>query len=158
MGMRGPYRRKTIAERFWPKVNKTDGCWEWTGSRHPDGAGQLQAPGSPQHGRGSPLHAPRVSWELHYGPIPEGLWVLHRCDNRPCVRPDHLFLGTHDDNMRDMADKGRTGNRKLTAEQVSEMRRLYTTGVGAYRLSRLFGLNKRTVQHIIRGVHYREVA
>jgi hypothetical protein len=94
--------RKPIAERFWPKVRKSDGCWVWTGTRSPEGYGRL----SSERGR-PPLYAHRVSWEIHYGPIPEGYGVHHHCDNRPCVRPKHLFCSPHADNMRDMMAKGR---------------------------------------------------
>jgi hypothetical protein len=59
-----------------------------------------------------PMGAHCASWLIHYGPIPDGLFVLHRCDNPPCVRPDHLFLGTHTDNMRDMAAKGRQSKQR----------------------------------------------
>ncbi|MGW2169160.1 HNH endonuclease signature motif containing protein [Streptomyces sp. NPDC001705] len=91
-------------ELFWPKVQWTrDGCWEWGASRHRNGYGQFHLPGK----RHALAH--RASWLLLFGPIPDGLHVLHRCDNRPCVRPDHLFLGTRVDNMQDMAAKGRRG-------------------------------------------------
>jgi HNH endonuclease len=90
----------SLEERFWPKVEKTDGCWYWTASCDPCGYGHFSIDGK--------LHsAHRVSWELAYGPIPDRLDVLHKCDNPPCVRPDHLFLGTHTDNMVDMISKGR---------------------------------------------------
>ena len=95
---------KTITERFWTKVEKSDGCWIWKGSRHHNGYGYLHRGG---HTDRHPARAHRFSWEIHNGPIPVGLWVLHRCDNPPCVRPDHLFLGTRKDNMVDCAAKGR---------------------------------------------------
>jgi hypothetical protein len=93
--------------RFWRFVRKGDGCWEWTGGRTAAG----------WHGRFAVkatrpaviVMAHRFSWELHYGPIPDGMEVCHHCDNPPCGRPDHLFLGTHADNMRDAGNKGRTG-------------------------------------------------
>lgn len=89
--------------RFWAKVDRSGGpeaCWPWTGARAWNGYGQF--------GDGGQIHiASRVAWELSCGPIAEGLHVLHRCDNPPCVNPAHLFLGTHSDNMRDMVAKGR---------------------------------------------------
>lgn len=94
-------RARPVADRFWPKVQKGDGCWEWQGSRLPHGYGHLTIPG-----RGVP-YAHRISWELTHGEIPDGLWVLHHCDNPPCVRPDHLFLGTAQDNVDDSIRKGR---------------------------------------------------
>lgn len=84
-------------EKFWARVAKSDGCWEWQGRRHGRGYGVT--------GHGIFTH--RLSWEVHNGPIPDGLYVLHRCDNRICVRPDHLFLGTALDNARDAMAKDR---------------------------------------------------
>jgi hypothetical protein len=95
--------RRDPATRFWKYVTKSDGCWEWQGSRMPFGYGELNINKVPQC-------AHRLSWELHYGPIEEGLSVLHSCDNPPCVNPAHLFLGTQSDNMRDCASKGRSRN------------------------------------------------
>jgi hypothetical protein len=86
--------------RFWAKVSKGDGCWIWTGSRNPKGYGRLNT-----GNRVRLAHA--ISWELSHGAVPDGLWVLHRCDNPPCVRPDHLWLGTAADNTADMVAKGR---------------------------------------------------
>ena len=88
-----------VSQRFWDKVKKTPACWVWAGVTFRNGYGQF--------GRHSLAH--RIAWELMYGPIPAGLCVLHRCDNPPCVRPDHLFLGTVADNNHDMCAKGRNG-------------------------------------------------
>lgn len=87
-------------DRFWSKVNKTDGCWLWIASRHKKGYGQFKLDGKMRK-------AHRVAWELTYGPIPPDKNVCHTCDNPPCVRPDHLFLGTNGDNVRDAVKKGR---------------------------------------------------
>lgn len=96
--------RRPLSERFWEKVQKTDGCWLWTGNRHPKGYGYISEGGR----AGSDLRAHRVAWELTYGPIPAGLWVRHKCDTPPCVRPDHLELGTAAENSRDMVERGRS--------------------------------------------------
>ena len=92
-----------MTERFWSKVNITDTCWEWTAARHSDGYGIIARPG---HGTGW-LLAHRYSAMLHFGMFDRRLQVLHHCDNPPCVRPEHLFLGEHGVNMRDMVAKGR---------------------------------------------------
>ncbi len=95
---------KTPVERFWPKVHRTDTCWLWIAGKNHWGYGKF---GICKRGPGSIVQAHRFSWELHFGPIPDGLFVLHRCDVPACVRPDHLFLGTALDNMQDMRAKGR---------------------------------------------------
>lgn len=105
-------------ERFWEKVNKTEICWEWMGYRDRTGYGSFGY--AHQHNK----MAHRYSWEIHFGEIPQGLKVLHHCDNPPCVRPDHLFVGTQIDNINDMMSKGRkavgvdSGVAKLTEDQV----------------------------------------
>ena len=87
--------------RFWRFVEKTEGCWLWTGAKTGGGYGYIRRSGKEK------MSAHRASWEMHNGPVPEGLWVLHRCDTPACVRPDHLFVGTRADNMRDAHEKGR---------------------------------------------------
>ena len=100
--MHPQYTPKDVS-RFWSKVNRTDNpndCWEWNASRVSGGYGQAI-----RFGKSSVAH--RVAWELTQGPIPEGIFVCHRCDNRLCCNPAHLFLGTARDNNRDKMDKGR---------------------------------------------------
>lgn len=94
-------RRISFNDRFWARVNKTSTCWVWIGSLFSGSKyGQVK-----YRGKTSQVH--RVSWEINFGKIPEGLCVCHHCDNPPCVRPDHLFLGTNYHNTMDSVRKGR---------------------------------------------------
>jgi hypothetical protein len=90
--------------RFWRFIQMGEGCWEWLGTRV----------GKQRRARFEGIMASRFIWELVVGPIPPGLWVLHRCDNPGCVNPEHLFLGTRADNMRDAHLKGRINMRKVS--------------------------------------------
>lgn len=100
-----------IKDRFERQVMRglPSGCWLWTGSLTANGYGQIG-----RDGGGGVTYAHRASYEMHIGPIPDGLHVRHRCDNPPCVNPMHLELGTHADNMRDMASRGRASNQNAT--------------------------------------------
>lgn len=131
-------RRKPLRERFDAKwcPEPFSGCWLWT-------AGALSGM---QYGTfgvdtGVSHLAHRVSWELHRGPIPEGLCVLHRCDTPLCVNPEHLWLGTYADNNEDMAAKGRV-NRRLTPENVREIR---SSGESHAALGRRFKVHPKTI-------------
>lgn len=101
LGFDMAYKARPIAERFWEKVDKSGDCWIWLAARHGSGYGNFMVKKGVLEG------AHRVSFRLTFGAIPDGLQVLHRCDNRVCVRPDHLFAGTQHDNMHDMISKGR---------------------------------------------------
>jgi hypothetical protein len=143
-----------VEPRFWSKVNKTPTCWLWTGTFYPTGYGILRVtfPNSPSRN----LRAHRVSWELHFGPIPEGMWVLHRCDVRACVRPDHLLLGTNADNIADMLRRERqsrgesNGTSKLTENQVRAMRAEYAAGgISQPALAKRYGIAPGTIEGIL---------
>jgi hypothetical protein len=101
-------QKASLEERFWTRVSwgPADRCWPWTGAGRGNGYGHVH-----RSGRGATTTlAHRLSWEIHHGPIPEGLFVLHRCDNPRCVNPAHLFLGTQKTNIHDMIGKGRRHN------------------------------------------------
>jgi hypothetical protein len=106
-------------DRFWSQVDVRgeDECWEWTGTRN-------QGYGNGCGGKS----AHRFSYDLAYGPIPKHQQVCHTCDNRACVNPNHLFLGTHAENMADMARKGRAPKSKLTPDIVRFLRTSYEPG------------------------------
>ena len=160
---------KPIAERFWPKVEKTEGCWLWRASRNRAGYGYF---GDWSHRRTRAAH--RVSWELAHGPIPPGLLVCHTCDNPPCVRPDHLFLGTHTDNLHDSMAKGRKygpahtarlprGTQhykaRFTDEDIRAIRDAYgRPGVTFERLARQYGVTGTTIHYIIKRHTWKHVA
>lgn len=148
--------------RFWKKVNKEGSvplhrphlgfCWEWTGAKYSNGYGSFRC--------GTRLGiAHRVAWELVKGAIPQGLLILHRCDNPPCVNPAHLFVGTYADNTNDRNSKGRAnpnppvGERqplsKLTAEDVLKIRKLHSEGVKQRELARAFKVAPQTISALI---------
>ena len=149
--------RNTV-ENFWSKVIKSaGGCWEWTGHKLPFGYGHIC------WGQKMTL-THRLSWRLTYGEIPEGLCVLHKCDNPSCVRPDHLFLGTYLDNNRDMAAKGRSqvGSQKSSArfdeEQVLKIRAEYIRGVFGYRkLAAKYEVAYGTIFQIINRLRWKHI-
>jgi hypothetical protein len=152
---------KSLTERFWQKVTPVDGCWEWHGGRLPGGYGRISAGGD----KGRMLLAHRVSWQLHNGLIPEGMDVLHRCDNRPCVNPAHLFLGTGADNMADKVSKGRqykprgetNAQAKLDVSKVGDIRTLYASGrYSQAELGRQFGVSQTAIGMIVRGETWQE--
>ena len=151
---RGGKPTGTLEQRFWAKVRKTEGCWLWIASTQRGGYGKLRI-GPRSKGQ---IRASRYSWELHNGPIPDGLYVCHHCDNPPCVRPDHLFLGLPQENEWDKRQKGRNlvGERnhqaKLTAEKVKEIRARYATGgISQRQLAAEYAVSQGTLGPIVRG-------
>jgi hypothetical protein len=149
----------TSAERLWSRVNRTDRCWEWTGALMQTGYGAIRI-----GNRTRTTH--RVAWELTYGAIPDGMFVCHRCDNRRCCNPSHLFLGTNQDNMRDASAKGRLkgigrptlrGERhhqcRLTDKQVVVIRQLWADGHSQAAIARTVGHSPSQINNI---VHHRQ--
>lgn len=141
-----------LDERFWARVDKTDNCWLWIGSKVHNGYGRIWS-------NGKTLLAHRFSYELHKGPIPKGLCVLHHCDVRNCVRPDHLFTGTRRDNTQDMIRKGRRGScgTKLTPNQVREIQERVANGETQMSLAEEFGVAQTTISHIKCGRVWKEI-
>ena len=150
---------RPIAERLFARVHKTRGCWIWTGSCGQAGHGQIMADRNIGPSRRL-RQTHRVSWEIHYGPIPDGLCVLHKCDNPACVRPDHLFIGTKADNTADMLGKQREARgvdlpqAKLTEKQVLEIR---ASDAPQRELARRYSVSQPAISNIKRGVYWRHL-
>lgn len=162
----GPKPRST-EERFWPRVNipvlpqgefLPDDCWEWQG-----GIARKTGYGRVWH-NGETRLAHRVSYELAYGPIPDGTLVCHHCDNPPCVRPDHLFAGSHQDNHDDRGAKGHTARGEniaqhiLIAPQVVEIKRRLNSGESHTAIAEDFPVSRTTVSYIAQGIRWAHVA
>lgn len=135
----------TTEDRFWAKVKKAPGdlCWEWQGHRRHAGHGQFALPGVVR------LDAHRYAWELVHGPIPAGMFICHKCDNPPCVRVDHLYLGVSRDNMHDMIRKGRKANATKPA-LVLRARAMLKAGASVRAVSAALGLAWWRVSYINR--------
>lgn len=155
-----------MSATFEDRIDKTGHCWEWIGPKDRDGYGQLTL-----GKRGTQVRAHRYSWELSNGPIPEGMFVLHRCDNPSCVNPRHLFLGTQTDNMRDMVAKGRgpdvsgesNPRAKLSREDVRQIIRHarhvpHHKGLTHQELAKRFGVSKSLISQIAQKRIWREIA
>jgi len=155
-------KRGTLSymDRFWSKVDKRgpDDCWEWTAYRAHFGHGRIRIDGISEGSH-------RVAWELTHGPIPEGMCVLHACDNPPCCNPSHLWLGTQSENIKDMYRKKRgrelhgeaINTAKLTAAEVTTMRALNTKGFSYSRLGREYGVTKQNARHICLRITWKHV-
>ena len=141
--MPGGRPKSDTTKRFLAKVRKMEsGCHEWTAGLHRDGYGKFVD-------FGKTIQSHRVAYTLFVGPIPSESWVLHRCDNRKCVNPKHLFLGNALANIRDMDSKKRRGSRsKLTYEQVAEIRRLLSQRYSQEVIAKKFGVTQSVVSRI----------
>lgn len=162
-------------DRFWSKVQRGDGCWLWTAAMRWNGYGVF--------GFGKRVvGAHRVAWELTNGPIPDRMCVCHRCDNRRCVRPEHLFLGTQAENLADMRAKKRqrggagehNGTKthperiargealpfsKLTEKAVREIRAHYARGgISMGALGRKYGVNQPAIMKVLRRLTWKHVS
>jgi hypothetical protein len=168
--------QRPLADRFWKFVDKAGPipehratlgqCWVWSGYRKQgknQGYGELAI--GPK-GRQEKLRAHRISWELHNGEIPSGLIVLHRCDNPPCVNPEHLELGTKFDNVRDMDVKGRrrirlpnvTSDKPVfTGEDILNIRNACSTGTSVLELAYIFESTRSHIDAIVTGASWKHV-
>jgi hypothetical protein len=159
-----------IEVRFWSKVTLSEGCWEWAAAC--DGAGYgsigIDTGGTWKDWKIVKTH--RWMWEFIHGPIPGDLFVLHKCDNRKCVRPDHLFLGTHLDNSNDKIAKGRdvilkgttNGRAKLTEADVLAIRAAHTYVPGkrngaVARLACQYGVSESMISDIVRRKNWKHL-
>lgn len=156
--------KKTIEQTFWQKVSKKEsGCWEWIGCIDALGYGRV---GKKKDCNISKAH--RLSWFIFNGKIPNGLLVCHKCDNRKCVNPNHLFLGTQSENMIDMVKKNRRnyvglfGEKnpmsKLNSALVSEIKNeRNTTGKSYKRISKMFGVSTMTVYRVCKNQLWKQI-
>lgn len=155
---------------FWARIEKGDDCWLWRGAMRPNGYGGYVM-------NRVPVYAHRLSWQIHHGPIPAGLFVCHRCDVKRCVRPDHLFLGTRQENMDDMKRKGRQAhgpthvararvsavkgsahyNAKLSDEKVVAIRHRRAAGEMLKSIAKDMGVNIRAVSKVVHGKRWAHV-
>lgn len=143
-----------IERKFWESVlvKELDECWEWRGSKDQDGYGKLHIT---KAGQELNLRSHRISYEIHFGSIPEDMLVCHKCDNPPCCNPKHLFLGTNQDNITDKIKKNRGTHgenhpsSKLTWRDVLKIRCLYeqNPNVNISHLARIYGVSRMTMKH-----------
>ncbi len=135
--------RSVVTERV-ARAPET-GCLEWQGALSSNGYGRLVV-----DGRSLSTH--RVAYEIHRGPIPAGMCVLHACDNRRCVNPDHLRIGTHAENSREMVDRGRyKGPSRLSPDDRAAIRRRFAAGELQRVIAADYGVCQATVSNVVRG-------
>ncbi len=149
MGSRNGPVPVPLEERFWQYVQKTNGCWLWTGTNNGLGYGMIYDTRC-----GEKVLAHRVSWEIHHGIIREGQNVLHRCDTPACVNPEHLFLGTHADNMADKTAKFRGRCSFKSADAITRILHLFRNGHRVRQLAEMFGVSPGTINNILSGRSY----
>jgi hypothetical protein len=151
-----------LKNRFWSKVNfkGNKGCWEWTASLDGKGYGQISI-------NGKTKRAHHIAWELTVGKIPKGKFICHHCDNKKCVNPNHLFLGTPLSNIQDMDKKGRRINSPLCGEKhgrsklknldVQEIKNLMKIGIKQRKIAEMFNIGVGTINHIAKGRQWKSI-
>lgn len=156
-GVKMPRWTKTAKERLLEKTAPAaNGCIEWTGCANQKGYGMMVYKGR--------IHAAhRVSWQEHFGAIPSGIMVMHKCDNPKCVNPEHLRLGTQQDNMDDMKEKGRQYTPRGEAHKRSKLtwaavRDIRTSGESARSLASKYGVSDMTIYYVKTGKGWKEPA
>lgn len=146
--------------RFWSKIvmgENPDDCWRWTGATTAFGYGVISA----GYKQGN-LRAHRLSWVLHNGPLPEDMFVLHRCDNPPCCNPRHLFVGAKRDNTRDMLAKDREargeqhGHARLASTEAAAIARMIREGSSASVAGAIYGVSRSHASAIAAGAKWRK--
>lgn len=154
-GHNGFGKRPTI-QRLFAKIKKTESCWLWLGRPGPGGYGRIMV-------RRKKWQAHRLLWTVVNGMIPAGLFVLHKCDNASCVRPDHLFLGTQKENLHDMSNKGRSlrGERnvkaKLSEQQIIEIRKRYFAGESQVSLMKFYPVDRGHISRIVNRICWKHI-
>ena len=166
-------KMRPLIDRLLAKVTKlSSGCWFWCGTKNGAGYGTIGL-GTKEQGKGF-VH--RVSYELHKGTIPDEMVVCHKCDCKLCVNPDHLFLGTHQDNIDDAKSKGRMcagerwknvdrntaigerhGMAKLTESDAKEILRLFHSGQNKAQIARRFGVSRASIRNIVLGRNWKHL-
>jgi len=135
-------------KRFFNKVSQSSGCWEWLGAKTPTGYGKLSV-------EGKLMYAHRFSYKFHFGNFDESLLVCHHCDNTSCVNPCHLFLGTSDDNVKDMVKKGRAQRGSLSCVEIKDIITRRTIGESNRNVAKQYGVCEALISMINNRKRYR---
>ena len=145
-------KKRNIREKFEKYVVRKEGCWDWKGCIHHKGYAPMNFYDNKQK------NAHIVSWILHRGKIPDGLFVLHKCDNRKCTNPDHLYLGTQRDNVRDREERSlsikgeKNPKAKLSTQDIPKIIQGLKEGFSQSKIARYFGVTQTTISRIKTGI------